>query len=180
MIKNGMTVSEAANEWVREMNAYPQDMLKTLMQSKPDDWSEVTTPLRCDRVHVYNLPGGCEDYSENGKIEDVIGETYIIKLDDGNTIESQKDNFEVERDGILPMWGWMWSFGNPVDHYWLEELDGIEQMSKCGFRVYYNENWGYFFGIDGAGYDFYSKHWIPAYKARIRRYYDGNKMHERL
>ena len=25
---------------------------------------------------------------------------------------------------------------------------------------------GYFFGIDGAGYSFYEEHWIPLYKAR--------------
>ena len=39
-------------------------------------------------------------------------------------------------------------------------------MSNLGFRIYYNEDWGYFFGIDGAGYDFYTEHWIPLYKAR--------------
>ena len=45
-------------------------------------------------------------------------------------------------------------------------------MSECGFRIYYSEKYGYFFGIDGAGYDFYEAHWIPLYKAR------GLKWHE--
>lgn len=39
-------------------------------------------------------------------------------------------------------------------------------MADCGFRIYEQEDLGYVFGIDGAGYDFYSEHWIPLYKAR--------------
>lgn len=45
-------------------------------------------------------------------------------------------------------------------------------MSDCGFRVYQHEEWGFFFGIDGAGYDFYSEHWIPLYKRRGLRWHD--------
>ena len=64
------------------------------------------------------------------------------------------------------MWGTMWSFGDGCDDWWLEEKNGIELMSQCGFRIYESEEFGYFFGIDGAGYDFYESHWIPLYKAR--------------
>lgn len=56
MARAGMTISDAAHEWVREMNAYPQDMIETLMRTKPDDWHEVTMPRVCDRVYVCNLP----------------------------------------------------------------------------------------------------------------------------
>ena len=45
-------------------------------------------------------------------------------------------------------------------------------MSDCGFRVYQHEEWGFFFGIDGAGYDFYSEHWIPLYKRRGLQWHD--------
>ena len=60
----------------------------------------------------------------------------------------------------------MWSFGDSCDDWWLEEKDGIKIMSECGFRIYESYEFGYFFGIDGAGYDFYESHWIPLYKAR--------------
>ena len=50
--------------------------------------------------------------------------------------------------------------------------DGIRVMSDCGFRIYQHEEWGYFFGIDGAGYDFYSEHWIPLYKSRGLQWHD--------
>lgn len=67
---------------------------------------------------------------------------------------------------FLPMWGTLWGFSDPTDIWWLEENGGIAIMSKLGFRIYYHEEWGYFFGIDGAGYDFYEAHWIPLYIAR--------------
>lgn len=174
MIKKGMTISEATHEWVREMNAYPRNMIMTLMQAKPDEWNEITLPRVGDRVYVFYLPDGCDDYNRNGEIENYVRESdvYIISLDDGNEVEVEADDFEVERYDTLPMWGWFWSFGDSADDYWLEELDGIEKMSKCGFRIYENEQWGYFFGIDGCGYDFYWEHWIPAYKARGLKWHD--------
>lgn len=77
------------------------------------------------------------------------------------------------------MWGWLWQFGDSADDYWLEELDGIRIMSECGFRIYEHEEWGYFFGIDGAGYDFYEAHWEPLYRARGLQWHDPKAEHER-
>ena len=82
------------------------------------------------------------------------------------------DELEVVHYDSLPMWGTMWSFGDSIDEWWLENKNGLKLMSECGFRIYYSEKYGYFFGIDGAGYDFYEAHWIPLYKAR------GLKWHE--
>lgn len=174
MIANGMTISDAAHRWVSEMNSYPQDMIQTLMNAKPEDWHEVTVPRIGDRVYVFDLPDGCGDYESYGEIENFIRESdiYLINLDDGNTVEVGIDDFEVERDGFLPMWGWLWSFGDSADDYWLEELGGIEKMSQCGFRIYENDEWGYFFGIDGCGYSFYEAHWIPLYKERDLLWHD--------
>ena len=45
-------------------------------------------------------------------------------------------------------------------------------MSECGFRIFESEEFGYFFGIDGAGYDFYEQHWLPLYKARGLKWHD--------
>ena len=82
MAKAGMTINDAAHEWVREMNAYPQEMIETLMQAKPDDWHEVTMPRVCDRVYVYNLPDGCEDYDPNGEIENIeVFTSSILKME---------------------------------------------------------------------------------------------------
>lgn len=79
------------------------------------------------------------------------------------------ENGEEVKYGTLPMWDTMWSFGDSIDNDWLNGefgVNGLKQMIDCGFRVYKSEDWGYVFGIDGAGYDFFEAHWIPLYDAR--------------
>jgi hypothetical protein len=48
-----------------------------------------------------------------------------------------------------------------LDEEWI--TDNIEKVEECGFLVYYSEETGILLGVDGAGYDFYSNHWIPLY-----------------
>lgn len=98
--------------------------------------------------------------------------TYDIELDDGTRVTVSDDCFEVDRDSLLPMWSTMWQFHDPCDTYWIEERNGVEALSQCGFRVYYSEQFGYFFGIDGCGYDFYLAHFIPLYRARGLKWHD--------
>lgn len=172
MLRKGMTVREAAHEWVREMNAIQQGIIAKLMNAEPWEWNEVTLPCKNDRVYVYEIPEDCSnnygeiiEYSEEDDI-------YSICLDDGVIIEAEEDEFEVRRDSNLPMWSTMWSFGDNCDDYWIDEYDGIRKMSECGFRIYQSEEFGYFFGIDGAGYDFYESHWIPLYRKRGLKWHD--------
>lgn len=153
------TIREATEAWVREMNAIPQGMISRLFQDHPEDWTEVTKPNKYDRVYVFEN----RDYGEITEIED---DEYTIELNDGTEVKCNEDDFELERDDYFPMWGTMWSFGDSCDDWWLEEDNGIKLMSECGFRIYESEEFGYFFGIDGAGYNFYTEHWIPLYKAR--------------
>ena len=162
------TIREATAAWVREMNAISQGMILRLFQDDPDDWTEVTTPSKYDRVYVY-------ENGDYGEITDIEDDIYKIELDNGEVIECESDDFEINRDDYLPMWGTMWSFGDGCDDWWLEEKDGIKLMSECGFRIYKSEEFGYFFGIDGAGYDFYSEHWIPLYKARGLKWHKTEK-----
>lgn len=95
-----------------------------------------------------------------------------MELDNGESVTVKEDDFELEEDGFLPTWGTMWQFEDSADDYWLEKMNGIRIMSECGFRIYESGEWGYFFGIDGAGYDFYSEHWIPLYLKRGLRWHD--------
>ena len=170
MRRKGMTVKDATYEWVQEMNAIQQGMIAKLMEYTPEDWTEVTTPSSGDRVYVY----GSDFENGHGEIAgyDEETETYIIEMDGGGEINATTDDFEVERDDGLPMWGTMWSFGDSADDYWLENEDGIRIMSECGFRVFESSEFGYFFGIDGAGYSFYDAHWIPLYRARGFQWHD--------
>lgn len=171
MKREGMTIRDAAEAWVSEMNAYPYNMIDALTKADIDSWYEVTLPATCDRVYVY-------DRSECGTITEVEDrddeQVFTVEMDDGVIVEVGIDDFEVERDSFLPMWGTLWSFGDSADDYWLEECGGIKIMSECGFRVYHHEEFGYIFGIDGAGYSFYEAHWIPLYKKRGFQWHDEN------
>lgn len=180
MIREIHTIEEATHEWVREMNAIPYELISKIAQMDIDSLHEVTTPSEGDRVYVYDLPetniNGME-YETDDDYGEIIGydeetEEYIIELDSGVNIRCETDNFEVERDDFLPMWGTLWTFGDSADDYWLENEEGIRIMSECGFRIYESDDFGYFFGIDGAGYSFFEAHWIPLYKARGLQWHD--------
>ncbi len=169
-----MTIEEAVRKWVGEMNAIPYGMIEKLMSIEDDDIREVTEPAIGDRVYVFNLPEEYTGNDDEGEVEDILHEenVYVIKLDDGTSVKVCRNDFEVEYYSVLPMWGTLWMFGDSADDWWLEEDDGIKKMSECGFRIYKSEEFGYFFGIDGAGYDFYEAHWIPLYKARGLKWHD--------
>lgn len=175
MKRKGMTINDAAHEWVREFNAFPYGMIEKLYNDDPCDWSEITPPAKYDRVYVFSEDKYGTIVCYNGD-----DETYTIELDRGRNsnddeeriIECDEEDFEVERDSVLPMWGTMWQFDDSCDDYWLEHMDGLRAMADCGFRIYESYEFGYFFGIDGAGYDFYESHWIPLYKARGLKWHD--------
>jgi hypothetical protein len=164
MVKEIITKNDAAHEWVKEFDAIRQEMIAKLMKYEPDDWCEVTMPSVCDRVYCYEEEerGEITDIDEN-EDGDII---YEIELDNGKIVNYPADDFEVEYDDYLPMWGTMWQFHDNCDNWWLEEDGGLEIMSECGFRIFYSDEFGYWFGIDGAGYDFYEAHWIPLYEKR--------------
>ena len=172
MTREYKTVREAAELWVSQMNAIPQGMIERLVRDCPDEWREVTDPAVNDMVYVYDLPDEADTLEHCGEITNISEESYTVLLDSGTEINVSIEDFCVEYDGVLPMWGWMLQFGDSADDWWLEESDGIEKMSECGFRIFVHDEFGYFFGIDGAGYDFYESHWMPLYRARGLRWHD--------
>ncbi len=169
-MKRYETISEATRAWVSEFNRFPTDMISVLMAAgEPDEWMEVTPPAIGDRVYIDDDITPDESDSDQGEIIDYDpeGGIYTIKTDDGVTfVTESSSSFYVDRYDLLPMWGSMWQFGDFIDDEWIEEDGGLQALADCGFRVYHHEEWGYFFGIDGAGYDFFSAHWERLYKKR--------------
>lgn len=45
-------------------------------------------------------------------------------------------------------------------------------VSASARSIYSHEEFGYFFGIDGCGYDFYEAHWLPLYNKRGLQWHD--------
>lgn len=163
-----MTILDATHKWVSEFNAIPQGVIVKLMRNDVDDVIEVTPPSIGDRVNVW-----FDEYYGDGEIVgyDQDHDTYSIHTDDDTYIEVSPESMQVLYDDVLPMWGTMWTFGDMMDDVWLEEDKGLQLMADCGFRIYHQEDFGYIFGIDGAGYDFYEAHWVPLYKARGLRWH---------
>ena len=153
-----MTILEADKKWVDGFNAIPREMIARFMQYEPESWSEVTTPQDGDRVYIAMLQAEGEIIKSD--------DDYEVLLDSGKSVIVNELDFEVIYSEVLPIWGTMWSMGSPLDEDWLDTEKGLSAMSKCGFRIFEHEEFGYFFGIDGAGYDFYKEHWIPLYNAR--------------
>ncbi len=87
-----------------------------------------------------------------------------VELFNGEEVVVEKEDISIEEDDFFPMGEFMWQFSDSIDDWWLE--NHLQEMTDCGFRIYEFDEFGYFFGIDGAGYDFYEVHWIPLYKAR--------------
>jgi len=180
MIREYHTKREAAELWVSQFDAIQHGMIEKLMQQEPEAWEEVTAPAPGDNVYVYDIPEELDTLEQHGEIRSYDEETdlYCIELQTGEMVSCAAEDFEVERDGQLPMWGTMWAFSDSCDNWWLEDDGGIQAMSECGFRIYHSEEFGYFFGIDGAGYSFYEVHWIPLYEARGLHWHDEDEEKE--
>ena len=94
----------------------------------------------------------------------------LAEYDRNDMLEvTYREDWSEEPDDYFPAWSTMWQFDDAIDNEWLSGRfgeDGIKIMSECGFRIYESEDFGYVFGIDGAGYSFYEVHWLPLYDAR--------------
>lgn len=88
------------------------------------------------------------------------------------SVEELTPNWE-DHDRFLPTWGTVWTFNDLLDEEWAEKH--IEEIAKCGFRIYRNDDLGLFIGIDGGGYNFYEAHWIPLYELRGLKWHDEIK-----
>lgn len=147
---------ERVKDWVSRLDSVPTDMICRLLDDDDDDWCEVTRPSVGKRVYVFTADAF-------GEVVRAGRRTYKVELDNGETIFCGLDDMEVENRDFLPMCSKMWHIKEGDD--WLRRGDRVLLMSRCGFRVYESTEYGFYFGIDGAGYDFYEAHWIPLYRA---------------
>ncbi len=168
------TLSEACHAWVESFNAIPVSVVEKLKEySEYCDIIEITPPAKYDYVYIT----GGEYRGESGEIIKTNDEEerYYVRLNQDKTVWVDKDDLDVERYEALPMHGTMWAFDDMIDRDWLSEefCEGsLQAMADCGFRIYKSEDYGYIFGIDGAGYNFYEAHWYPLYKARGLHWHD--------
>ena len=81
---------------------------------------------------------------------------------------------DIEFSSWFSMSKSLWTLPNSFDEEWVKSH--IKEVAKCGFRIFEDEaTCDIYLGIDGYGYDFYEKHWIPLYKARGLHWHDTDK-----
>ncbi len=165
MTNKKITIKEATQKWVGEFNAISQRLIeKAYGGDNFEELQELTKVGVGDYVWNNDLQGEYEILSIDGE--------RVILEDNGEKIEVNIDDiYNENRDGLLPMWGTMWTFETTLDSEWV--LENLQTVSDLGFRIYEGCDDGeIYIGIDGAGYDFYEAHWIPLYKARGLQWHD--------
>lgn len=176
-MKNLRTIEDATRKWVDEFNCINSSLIERIMESEEhsNDFNEVTTPVVGDYADVSSYHG-----YDSYEIISIDYECRVATILDGEEqVDVDLDDIYIERDSILPMWGWLWSFGNGIDEGWARENLGL--MSECGFRIYEDDYDGtLYFGIDGAGYSFLEAHFIPLYKARGLKWHDEENLNEAI
>ena len=100
-MKNGLTIRDAAERWVHEMNAIPTGMIEKMMEADIDDWREVTLPSVGDQVYANSY--GLGEVAEVTSTED--GVVLVVDLDvpRSEQVEIPADEVEIERLELLPM-----------------------------------------------------------------------------
>lgn len=166
-----MNIKEAVETWVqRDMWAIPYDVARKLMEhSDYSDFIEIT-PISVG-ANVYSDKHNCTGEVKEIKENDDGDEVIVVDIND-ELVECERDDLSLEEYGDLPMWGCLWAFNDMCDKDWIDNEENRVKMAQIGFRIYDSEDYGYVFGIDGAGYDFYSAHWIPLYKERGLKWHD--------
>jgi hypothetical protein len=106
-MKNGLTIRDAAERWVHEMNAIPQGMIEKLMNIGDGDIHEVTEPAVGDSVYFYADLKGSGDGEITGVDNKDDGVVYTIELETFETVKAYRQEFEVVYDDALPMWSTM-------------------------------------------------------------------------
>ena len=163
MYATKMTIREATQKWVGEVSRIPIGIVEKLLEANPDELQEITPASVYDRVDLYD-----GEHSGVGEITGYDEERPVYTPSRWTMGRKSRRNgtcFDVRRDDYLPMWGTMWAFGDLSDEDWLER-GGLQKMADCGFRIYEQEDYGYIFGIDGAGYSFFDEH-LSLYIRRV-------------
>lgn len=159
-MKNTITKKQAVEKMVDiDLNAIPQVLIEKAYFDNDDFESfRNITPLYKNQEVTY------ENESYNVFNPDFEGKA-IITHDGIQMLEVYHYELEeVEYRPFLPMWSTMWQTSMMLSH-WIE--NNMEKVASLGFQIYECDDLdGYILGIDGAGYDFYTDHWIPLYDAQ--------------
>lgn len=150
----------AVKQWIGTFIPIQTKIIAKLMKYEPELWQEVTEPYDLKRVIL-------KDSTSKGLIVKIENDIFTIKIDGSNAlIKTRADGFKMFFTEAIPAWPMMWSFSDERDKNWLENENGILEMSKWGFRIFKHDELGFYFAVKKVQFDFYTDYWIPLYESR--------------
>lgn len=147
------TEKEAVRAFADSFSDIPTTLIQRAFKDDPEDLELVATRRKRSSC--------CDDEDATRHAEDDEHD------EDFYTCPSCERECEVYAEGPddwPAMWGTIFSPGDPMDRYWIE--NNAELVGECGFVVYTSDETEILLAVDGAGYDFYEAHWTPLYRAR--------------
>lgn len=164
-----LSFEDAVRRWVGEFNAIPQSLIEKAYGHEVFELEITPVPKKyeCDTCSE-EFDREEYDRAEENEYGDKHCPT-CLENDEYSVAYIEEEDDHDSMDYGLPMWGTMWSFGTGLDDDWAR--NNLEVMSELGFKIYESDELGVFFGIDGAGYDFYEAHWNKLYLARGLRWH---------
>lgn len=166
------TIREATESWVHGMEFIHLGLIKDAVRGREEAWHELTPLTIGESVYcsnAINLKGEiCDGY---GEIVKISKENVVVRMadTDEDALADKNYVYDEEREEF-PMWYIMFQPRESIDEEWISQ--NLQAVADCGFRIYEHDDYGIYLGIDGCGYDFYSEHWIPLYKARGLQWHD--------
>lgn len=152
-----MTESEACRKWFE--STFKPISVDAIESSDNDHY------LRCRDLpevgSTISLYGeyGCEErfyYTVTGV--DIGKEMVFAEGENGEEITIPF--VELANLDDSPIWNTVWVLDDEPTYQELQELN------DCDISVYEDCDGNWYFGIDGANYDFYEKHWLKLYRRR--------------
>ena len=188
-------IEDAVKFWIRGFNCIPTEAIKYYVDLQDITPVTLGENVFFDSESDINICGEVIDidyqkktytilvednlsYEDNDDEDDdeIIGalDVDLLKKDDNYVCEV----YEIPFDEVfledeeqraftdIPEWGTMWTFNDEEDLLWIEQKESQIKMAECGFRLFWNDEFGYLFGIDFSGIDFFQEYWLPLYEIR--------------
>ena len=123
------TMLEAARGWVNGFNAFPLGMIEKIYNIDYD-FTDITPVTKYSRVWS-------NEYQECGEVTDIKededgNEIIKVEFDNGEDVETERDDLSREDNDYFPMWGTLWQFNDSCDNWWLE--NNLEEIAACGLE----------------------------------------------
>ena len=135
MNKN-MNIKEATEKWVNGFNGIPLELIVKAYKDDIENIYEVTPITVGDRVWSN------EEQEEMEVLEINVdeGTCEVVSYSD-ETFTLELGDISRENEDYFPMWGRMWTFGESIDNWWLEDEDNQRKMLNVGLEFMNVTSW---------------------------------------